>query len=192
MSNLALKWCQTPFWAESNWNQFQVLPREEARSRVYEKNPVGQGESRARSKEHLRSVSLSLLRMAPSTSIHSILRLRGVQQHLYFGGRDYAGDEVVIFHLETGDGVQLCCLLINFTWDRAGSQSLCNSEEYDESTFTWTVDRYYQKIKVTKHIYIGLKNPHSPGASSNGKVTNNEGKGLTSANVDYKDELEGF
>ena len=84
------------------------------------------------SKKHLRSVGLSFLSVPARASVHSVLRLGGVQQHLHIGRHhgdgdhvcnggdgDHGGDdgddwEVGGCHLETGDGVQLCRLLINF------------------------------------------------------------------------------
>ena len=63
-------------------------------------------------KMYLRSVSLALLSMTSCTPIDSVLRLCRVQQHLFFGWSGEFGDQL---YLETGDGVQLGCLLVNFT-----------------------------------------------------------------------------
>ena len=43
------------------------------------------------SKKHLRSVGLSFLSVPARASVHSVLRLGGVQQHLHIGGH-HGGD----------------------------------------------------------------------------------------------------
>ena len=71
---------------------------------------------------HLRSVGLPFLGVTSGAPVHSVLRLGSVQQHLRIEMRTKtkiemrlevgdAGDEG---DLETGDSVQLRCLLINF------------------------------------------------------------------------------
>ena len=175
MSNLALKWCQTPFGAGSNSNQLKVLPQGDPRSRVYEKrgHPVRwRGESKTGSKKHLRSVSLALLSMAPCTSIHSVLRLGGVQQHLSRLCWGWSGAPLPWdwrWRAAGWPSRQLYLRQRGVTINLATRRNMMNRLYLDScQKINWC----YQKIK---HIHIGLKNPHSPDATWNGQVQNKEG-----------------
>ena len=74
---------------------------------------------------HLRSVGLPFLGVTSGAAVHSVLRLGSVQQHLRIKMRtktktkiemrmEEVGDAGDEGDLETGDSVQLRCLLINF------------------------------------------------------------------------------
>ena len=153
-----IKWCQAPFWAESNSNQLQVPLQGDPRSRVYEKrgHPIGWGESKTGSKKHLRSVSLALLSMAPCTSIHSVLRLGGVQQHLSRLCWGWSGAPLPWdwrWRAAGWPSRQLYLRQRGVTINLATRRNMMNRLYLDScQKINWC----YQKIK---HIHIGLKNP---------------------------------
>ena len=78
---------------------------------------------KVRESGHLRSVGLPFLGVTAGATVHSVLRLGSVQQHLSIKMRtktkiemrlEEVGDAGDEGDLETGDGVQLRRLLINF------------------------------------------------------------------------------